>query len=161
MMNSIDDNNNNAIFNLVLHYRMIKYQYVNIIWIFICFFLCLVAYLTVTCLSFFKITWCPTVSNGIKYGLKVATSYFPMEVEHIIYNNFCFKKSVFLYLESNIQYPTILIAWFTFLSDSINFTKDKYSLMSFRISKASFFFHILTLYYRFCSPFIFLLFFII
>ena len=38
MMNSIDDNNNNSIFNLVLHYIVIKYQYVNIIWIFICFF---------------------------------------------------------------------------------------------------------------------------
>ena len=39
MMNNIDDNNNNAIFNVFIHY-MIKYQYVNIIWIFICFFLC-------------------------------------------------------------------------------------------------------------------------
>ena len=48
MMNSIDGNNNNAIFNVALHYILIKYQYVNIIWIFICFFLCLVAYFTVS-----------------------------------------------------------------------------------------------------------------
>ena len=47
MMNSIDDNNNNEIFNVVLHYIIIKYQYVNIIWIFICFFLCLVSHLKV------------------------------------------------------------------------------------------------------------------
>ena len=37
IMNGIDDNNNNAIFNVVLNYIIIKYQYVNIIWIFICF----------------------------------------------------------------------------------------------------------------------------
>ena len=43
MMNCIDDNNNNAIFNVVLHYIIIKNDYVNIIWIFICFFLNLVA----------------------------------------------------------------------------------------------------------------------
>ena len=47
MMNCIDDNNSNALFNVVLHYINIKYQYINITWIFICFFLCLVAYLTV------------------------------------------------------------------------------------------------------------------
>ena len=35
--NSIDDNNHNAILYVVLHYRIIKYQYVNTIWIFICF----------------------------------------------------------------------------------------------------------------------------
>ena len=52
MRNDIDDNNNNAIFNIVLHYIILKYQYVNIIWIFICFFLCLVYYLTVSCLPF-------------------------------------------------------------------------------------------------------------
>ena len=39
MRNSIDDNNNNALFNVVFHYIIIKYQYVNIIWIFL-FFLC-------------------------------------------------------------------------------------------------------------------------
>ena len=37
MRNSIDDNNNNAIFNVVLNYKIIKYQYVNIIWIFVFF----------------------------------------------------------------------------------------------------------------------------
>ena len=31
MMNCIDDNNNSSIFNVVLHYIIIKYQYVNII----------------------------------------------------------------------------------------------------------------------------------
>ena len=35
--NSTDDNNYNAILYVVFHYIMIKYQYVNIIWIFICF----------------------------------------------------------------------------------------------------------------------------
>ena len=35
MMNSIDDNNNNTIFNVLLHYIIIKYQYLNIIWIFL------------------------------------------------------------------------------------------------------------------------------
>ena len=34
-MNCIDDNNNNAIFNIVLHYIIIKNEYVNIIYIFI------------------------------------------------------------------------------------------------------------------------------
>ena len=38
MMNHIDDNNNNSIFNVVLRYIIIKYQYVNILWIFVCFF---------------------------------------------------------------------------------------------------------------------------
>ena len=38
MMNRIDDNNNNAIFNAVIHYIIIKNKYVNIIWTFICFF---------------------------------------------------------------------------------------------------------------------------
>ena len=47
MMNSIDDDNNKAIFNVILYYIIIKYQYVNIIWIFIYFFLCLVTYLIV------------------------------------------------------------------------------------------------------------------
>ena len=42
MRNSTDDNNNNIILYVVLHYIVIKYQYVNIIWIFI-FFLCLVS----------------------------------------------------------------------------------------------------------------------
>ena len=37
MMNIIDNNNNNAIFNVVLHHIFIKYQYLNVIWIFICF----------------------------------------------------------------------------------------------------------------------------
>ena len=43
MRNSIDDNNNNAIFNVVFCYIIIKYQYVNVIWIFVCFsvFTCL------------------------------------------------------------------------------------------------------------------------
>ena len=36
--NSNDDNNHNAISNVVFHYIIIKYQYVNIIWISICFF---------------------------------------------------------------------------------------------------------------------------
>ena len=35
--NSIDENNNNATLYVVFHYRMIKYQYVNIIWILIYF----------------------------------------------------------------------------------------------------------------------------
>ena len=47
---------------------------------------------------------------------------------------------------------------FMFTNESINFTKVKVSLMSFRISKASFLFDIFRLYIRFCSPFIFLLF---
>ena len=33
----IYNNNHNAILYVVFHYRIIKYQYVNIIWIFICF----------------------------------------------------------------------------------------------------------------------------
>ena len=59
-----------------------------------------------------------------------------------------------------MQYPTILIAWFSFHSESINCKKVTSSLMSFRIS-LSLFLHIFILYCRFCSPFIFLLFFII
>ena len=35
--NSTDDNNHSAILNVVFHYRIIKYHYINIIWIFICF----------------------------------------------------------------------------------------------------------------------------
>ena len=31
MMNITDDNNHNAILNVVFHYRIIKYQYVNVI----------------------------------------------------------------------------------------------------------------------------------
>ena len=53
MMTCIDDNNNNVIFNAVLRYIIIKNEYVNIIWIFICFFLNLGAYLIVSCLFFF------------------------------------------------------------------------------------------------------------
>ena len=37
MINTIDDNNNSEIFIVVLHYIIIKYKYVNIIWIFIFF----------------------------------------------------------------------------------------------------------------------------
>ena len=36
--NCIDDNNNNAIFNVGFHYKIIKNQYINIIWIFVFFF---------------------------------------------------------------------------------------------------------------------------
>ena len=36
--NSADDNNHNTILNLFFHYRIIKYQYINIISIFICFY---------------------------------------------------------------------------------------------------------------------------
>ena len=36
MRNSTDDNNYNAILYVAFHYIMIKYQYVNVIWIFIC-----------------------------------------------------------------------------------------------------------------------------
>ena len=35
---STDDNNHSEIFYVVFHYRIIKYQYVNRIWIFICFY---------------------------------------------------------------------------------------------------------------------------
>ena len=56
MMNFIDDNNNNAIFNVVFHYIIIKNEYVHILWIFIFFFLDLLAYLTNSCSLFFKIT---------------------------------------------------------------------------------------------------------
>ena len=38
MGDNIDDNNNNAIFNVGLHYIIIKYQCVHIKWIFICFY---------------------------------------------------------------------------------------------------------------------------
>ena len=37
MRNHIDDNNNNAKFNVGFHYIIIKNKYVNIIWIFIFF----------------------------------------------------------------------------------------------------------------------------
>ena len=36
--NITDDNNHNSILNVFFHYIIIKYQYVNIIWIFICFY---------------------------------------------------------------------------------------------------------------------------
>ena len=35
MMNSIDDKNNNEIFNVVLHYIIIKDIYLNVTWFFI------------------------------------------------------------------------------------------------------------------------------
>ena len=57
-----------------------------------------------------------------------------------------------------LQFPTIMKPLFKFPSDSINCTKVKISQMSLRISKASFSLHIVRLYLRFCSPFIFLLF---
>ena len=38
MRNSIDDNNKDEIYNVVLHYRIIKYQYVNILWVFIFYY---------------------------------------------------------------------------------------------------------------------------
>ena len=40
------------------------------------FFLCFVSYLTVSCLSFFRINWCPNVYNGIKYGSKRCNLFF-------------------------------------------------------------------------------------
>ena len=36
MRNSIGDNNNNSIFDVIFCYIIIKYQYVNVIWSFIC-----------------------------------------------------------------------------------------------------------------------------
>ena len=92
---------------------------------------------------------------------KVATTYLPMKREYIRSNDSCVKQRALLWLESNIQWPTILIEWFTFPSESINCTKLIFSLISIIISKASFFLHIVRLYIRFCSPFIFLLFYII
>ena len=80
-----------------------------------------------------------------------------MEGEHIRSINTCVKKSAFLYLESNIQWHTILIACFTVPSESINCTKVKFSLISFRISKVLFLIHVVRLYLSFYSPFIFLL----
>ena len=101
--NSIDDNNNNAIFNVALHYIIIKYQYLNIIWIFICFFLCLVAYLKVSCLSFFNITWCPTVSNSIKYGSKSCKWFFANRRRAYYIQRFLCQKNCFLIV--GIKYP--------------------------------------------------------
>ena len=89
--NSTDDNNHNAILNVFFHCRIIKYQYVNIIYIFI-FFLCLASYLTVSCLSFFRMNWWPNVSNSIKYGSDVATFSSSMEGENIISSDSCQKK---------------------------------------------------------------------
>ena len=60
--NSIDDNNHNAIFNVVFHYIMIKYKYVNIIWIFISFSLFNLL-LDSVMFIIFKMNWCPTVST--------------------------------------------------------------------------------------------------
>ena len=57
-----------------------------------------------------------------------------------------------------LQWPTIMISLFKFNSESINCIKIIFSLMSFRISKASFSLHIVRLYLRFCSPFIYPLF---
>ena len=75
MRNSTNDNNHNAILYVVFHYIMIKYQYINIIWILV-FFLCLVSYLIVSCLSFFNMNWCPILSNSIKYGSKRCNLFF-------------------------------------------------------------------------------------
>ena len=74
--NRIDDNNNDAIFNVYFNYIMIKSEYVNIIWIFIFFLMNYVAYFTESRLSFFKITWCPTLSNSIKQGSKCCNWFF-------------------------------------------------------------------------------------
>ena len=52
--------------------------------------------------------------------LNVATCSSPTEVEYSISKYSCVKQSYFLFLESNIQCPTILIAQFTFPSESIN-----------------------------------------
>ena len=52
--NNTDNNNHNSILYDVFHYRIIKYQYVNILYIFVCFSV-LVSYFTVSCLSFLRL----------------------------------------------------------------------------------------------------------
>ena len=93
--NSTDDNNHNSILYVVFHYKSIKYQYVNIIWIFI-FCLCLVSCLTVSCLSFFKTNWCPNVTNSIKYGSKCWNLFFVNGGRDYYIQLFLCQKSAFL-----------------------------------------------------------------
>ena len=62
--NSADGNNHNAILYVVFHYIIIKYQYVNIIWIFGCFYVFSIL-LDSVMFILFKINWCPNVSNSI------------------------------------------------------------------------------------------------
>ena len=69
MSNSIDDNNNNAITNVVFRYIIITYQYLNLIWRFICFPM-FSSLLDSVMFILFNITWCPNLSNSIEYGLK-------------------------------------------------------------------------------------------
>ena len=64
-INGTDDNNNNEILYVVFHYIFIRYQYVNIIWIFI-FFSVFSLLLESFMFILFKINWCPNVSNSIK-----------------------------------------------------------------------------------------------
>ena len=108
MMNHIDDNNNYAIFNLVLHYIIIKNENVNIIWIFICFFLNLVSYLKESCSFFFKINWCQTVSNSIKYGSKLCDLFFANgRRAYYIQQLLCFKKCFLIIgIKYSIPYHT-------------------------------------------------------
>ena len=64
--NNTDDKNHKAILNVVFHYRTIKYQYVNIIWIFICFpVFSLLPEIVMFIL--FNMNCFPNVSNSIKY----------------------------------------------------------------------------------------------
>ena len=67
--NSTDDKNCNAILYVVFHYRIIKYQYVYIIWIFICFSMFSILLESVMFILL-KMNWCQNISNSIKYRSK-------------------------------------------------------------------------------------------
>ena len=57
----------------------------------------------------------------------------PTDGVQIMSNEYLFSTSAFSYFESNIQFPTTLIALFTFFNESINWTKLKSALMSYKI----------------------------
>ena len=73
--NITDDNNHNALLYVVFRYIIIKHQYLNIIWFFICFSVFSILLESVI-LSFFKRNSCPNVSNSIKYGSKLCNLFF-------------------------------------------------------------------------------------
>ena len=56
---------------------------------------------------------------------KVATSSSTTDGAQIISNDSLLRTSAFLWFESNIKYPTTLIAWFIFPNEYVNWNKEK------------------------------------
>ena len=83
------------------------------------------------------------LSHRIKTVSNVATFSSPTDRAQIISNYSIFSTSAFSWFESNIQYPTTLIAWFALPIESINCTRVTCSLISFSILKEPWFSYLL------------------